>query len=316
MLDVDCRAHELDNLYVVDTSVFPSIGAVNPALTAMANSLRVGDHLLERLGSSTVAGQPVVTDVTAEPLLGEQIELAFGDQRVVVVEVGGGLRTYSVDGVELLDGYGPSEMRLSGRGQMLMRRGRTGSRTGATSSTAAATSCRSTSLRTRNAIHGLVRWAAWTVVEREPHRAVMEHVLHPQPGYPFSLALSVEYALAQRRADGAHDRDQRRRRRLPVRRAALTRTSRSATDRSTRSRSAYRPRRCSDRTSAACPPGRSPSRAPTSTSASRGRSAATRLDNAFTDLQDGDDGRVRVELRDPDGGAGVTVWVGRELPVR
>ena len=45
----DCKAHELDNLYVVDTSVFPSIGAVNPALTAMANSLRVGDHLLERL---------------------------------------------------------------------------------------------------------------------------------------------------------------------------------------------------------------------------------------------------------------------------
>ncbi len=50
VLDVNCRAHEVDNLYVVDTSVFPSIGAVNPALTAMANALRVGDHLLERLG--------------------------------------------------------------------------------------------------------------------------------------------------------------------------------------------------------------------------------------------------------------------------
>ena len=49
MLDTNCRAHELDNLYVVDTSFFPSIGAVNPALTAMANALRVGDHLLERL---------------------------------------------------------------------------------------------------------------------------------------------------------------------------------------------------------------------------------------------------------------------------
>ena len=49
-LDPDCRAHDLDNLYVVDTSVFPSIGAVNPALTAMANSLRVGDRLLERMG--------------------------------------------------------------------------------------------------------------------------------------------------------------------------------------------------------------------------------------------------------------------------
>jgi choline dehydrogenase-like flavoprotein len=49
VLNVDCRAHELDNLYLVDTSFFPSIGAVNPALTAMANALRVGDHLLERM---------------------------------------------------------------------------------------------------------------------------------------------------------------------------------------------------------------------------------------------------------------------------
>jgi choline dehydrogenase-like flavoprotein len=51
VLNVDCRAHEVENLYVVDTSVFPSIGAVNPALTAMANSLRVGDRLLERLAA-------------------------------------------------------------------------------------------------------------------------------------------------------------------------------------------------------------------------------------------------------------------------
>jgi choline dehydrogenase-like flavoprotein len=50
VLNSDCRAHELDNLYVVDTSFFPSISAVNPALTAMANAVRVGDHLLERLG--------------------------------------------------------------------------------------------------------------------------------------------------------------------------------------------------------------------------------------------------------------------------
>ena len=49
VLDVNCKAHEVDNLYVVDTSFFPSIGAVNPALTAMANALRVGDHLTSRL---------------------------------------------------------------------------------------------------------------------------------------------------------------------------------------------------------------------------------------------------------------------------
>jgi choline dehydrogenase-like flavoprotein len=48
MLDASCKAHELDNLYVVDTSFFVSIGAVNPALTAIANALRVGDHLLQR----------------------------------------------------------------------------------------------------------------------------------------------------------------------------------------------------------------------------------------------------------------------------
>ena len=50
VLDLNCKAHELDNLYVVDTSFMPTIGAVNPSLTAIANALRVGDHLRERLG--------------------------------------------------------------------------------------------------------------------------------------------------------------------------------------------------------------------------------------------------------------------------
>jgi choline dehydrogenase-like flavoprotein len=45
---VNCKAHDVDNLYVVDTS-FPSIGAVNPFLTAIANALPVGDHITERL---------------------------------------------------------------------------------------------------------------------------------------------------------------------------------------------------------------------------------------------------------------------------
>ena len=63
VLDPNCKAHELDNLYVVDTSFFPSIGAVNPALTAMANALRVGDHLLERLSART----SVAAEVGAAP---------------------------------------------------------------------------------------------------------------------------------------------------------------------------------------------------------------------------------------------------------
>jgi choline dehydrogenase-like flavoprotein len=48
-LDVNCRAHDLENLYVVDGSFFPSSAAVNPALTIMANALRVGDHLVQRM---------------------------------------------------------------------------------------------------------------------------------------------------------------------------------------------------------------------------------------------------------------------------
>jgi choline dehydrogenase-like flavoprotein len=51
VLDTNCKAHELDNLYVVDTSFFPSIGAVNPALTAIANALRVGEHIAQQIAS-------------------------------------------------------------------------------------------------------------------------------------------------------------------------------------------------------------------------------------------------------------------------
>jgi choline dehydrogenase-like flavoprotein len=54
-LDIFCKAHDLDNLYVVDGSFMPSIGAVNPTLTIIANALRVADHLAERLGRRKLA---------------------------------------------------------------------------------------------------------------------------------------------------------------------------------------------------------------------------------------------------------------------
>jgi choline dehydrogenase-like flavoprotein len=50
VLDFNCRTHELDNLYVVDGGFMPSVGAVNPTLTIVANALRVGDHIAERIG--------------------------------------------------------------------------------------------------------------------------------------------------------------------------------------------------------------------------------------------------------------------------
>jgi aldose 1-epimerase len=46
-----------------------------------------------------------------------------------------------------------------------------------------------------NAIHGLVRWVSWDVQVREPHRVVLHHVVGPQPGYPFTLEMTIDYAL-------------------------------------------------------------------------------------------------------------------------
>jgi aldose 1-epimerase len=126
---------------------------------------------------------------------GKQIELSHEDQRAVVVEVGGGLRAYSAAGRELVDGYAADEMCSSGRGQVLLpwpNRIEDGSYE---------FEGRSHQLPLNepehgNAIHGLVRWDVWNVAERDPRRVKMEHLIHPQPGYPFTLALSVEYSLS------------------------------------------------------------------------------------------------------------------------
>ncbi len=66
VLDATCRAHELDNLYVVDGSFFPSSGAVNPALTIAANALRVADHLKARLEATDA---PATAEEPGQPAL-------------------------------------------------------------------------------------------------------------------------------------------------------------------------------------------------------------------------------------------------------
>ena len=126
---------------------------------------------------------------------GEQVELVLEEQRAVVVEVGGGLRTYAVGDRDVLDGYASSAMASAARGQVLapwpnrIEDGRY-ELAGQTHQLPLDEPARG------NAIHGLVRWVSWRVGEREAHRVVMEHTLHPQPGYPFSLALSAEYELS------------------------------------------------------------------------------------------------------------------------
>jgi aldose 1-epimerase len=129
------------------------------------------------------------------PPSGEQIEIALGGDRAVVVEVGGGLRTYSAAGRELLDGYRADEMSTAGRGQVLLpwpNRIRDGSYEfdGRRHQLAI------NDVAEQDAIHGLVRWAAWSVGEREPNRVVVQHRIHPQPGYPFTLEVGIEYLLS------------------------------------------------------------------------------------------------------------------------
>ncbi|HLY85241.1 MAG TPA: hypothetical protein VKO84_01835 [Gaiellaceae bacterium] len=123
---------------------------------------------------------------------GEQFELSAGRHCVVVVEVGGGIRAW--DGV--LFGYGEDEMCSSGRGQVLapwpnrLAGGRYEWDGGELQLPV-------NEVSSSSAIHGLVRWANWRVVEQEPARVLLEHVLHPQPGYPFTLRLRVDYRLAE-----------------------------------------------------------------------------------------------------------------------
>ena len=110
---------------------------------------------------------------------GEQIAIAVGDQQAVIVEVGGGLRSYSASGLDLVDGYGADEMSSSGRGQVLIpwpNRLEGGSY----EFDGKHHQLPLNEPERRNAIHGLVRWAAWNVAEREAHRVVMQHVLHPR----------------------------------------------------------------------------------------------------------------------------------------
>jgi aldose 1-epimerase len=128
---------------------------------------------------------------------GKQITIVAKDQQAAIVEVGGGLRSYSVGGRELLDGCGADEMSTSGRGQVLIpwpNRLEDGSY----EFNGARYQLPRNEPGHRNAIHGLVRWSTWTATEREPHRVVMEHILYPQPGYPFLLGISIEYALSDR----------------------------------------------------------------------------------------------------------------------
>ncbi len=129
------------------------------------------------------------------PPSGRQYELAQGALRATVVEVGGALRALSLGDRALLDGYAVDEMCIAAKGQSLLPwpnrvedgRYRFGGESYQLDLTEPDRS---------NAIHGLVRWMPWNVVESAADRIVMGVRSHPQPGYPWTVDLRIEYALA------------------------------------------------------------------------------------------------------------------------
>ena len=126
---------------------------------------------------------------------GEQIDISFDDQNVVVTEVGAGLRAYSAGGRDVVDGYPEDELAGSGRGQLLIPWPNR-IRDGAYELDGRCQQLPLNEPERHNAIHGLVRWSSWSVTERTTQRVVLAHVLRPQPGYPFTLELQVDYSLS------------------------------------------------------------------------------------------------------------------------
>ena len=243
---------------------------------------------------------------------GEQIEIALGDQRATVVEVGGGLRTYSAAGRDLLDGYGIDEMSSSGRGQVLLpwpNRLQDGSY----EFDGRRHQLPIDDVEEQDAIHGLVRWAGWTAGEREPHRVVMEHLVHPRPGYPFSLAVTIEYRLSEEGLQVTTKATNVGRVACPFgsgNHPYLTLGTETVDSLVLRA-----PGRTVLKSDERGLPVGSAEVEGTDFDFRRPRTiGSTKLDNAFTGLERDDDGLARVQLRDPHGGSELILWVDESYP--
>jgi aldose 1-epimerase len=125
---------------------------------------------------------------------GEQFEICAGEQRAVIVEVGGGVREYSVADRPVLQPYAVQEMCDGAHGAPLIPwPNRLAD--GRYSFDGSDYQLELSEPAKRNAIHGLLRWRSWRALEREPGRVVVGARLQPSPGYPFALEVSIAYEL-------------------------------------------------------------------------------------------------------------------------
>jgi aldose 1-epimerase len=125
---------------------------------------------------------------------GRQFELSSGAQSAIVTEVGATLRAYDNGGAPVIDGFAADAMCSGGRGQPLLPWPNR-IRDGLYKFEGAELQLALTDAPGRHAIHGLVRWLPWTLVEHKAAHVALACTVHPQPGYPFTLALRLDYRL-------------------------------------------------------------------------------------------------------------------------
>ncbi len=244
---------------------------------------------------------------------GEQFEISHGDQRATIVEVGGGIREYEVDGRAVLDPY-PVEAICDGAHGAPLIPWPNRLADGRYSFDGADHQVALTEPTKGNAIHGFLRWRNWQAAEREQDRVVMATTIHPLEGYPFTLEVSVAYELGD---EGLN----------------VTTVATNAGDRACPFASGQHPYlspgtglidECTLELDAATRILTDSERQlPIGTEETAGtdfdfRSARTlgdqRLDFAFTDLARDDAGRAWVRLRSPDSGS-AELWVDQSYPI-
>jgi aldose 1-epimerase len=241
-----------------------------------------------------------------------EIDIACGDQRASVIGLGGGLRSYEAAGRELLDGFPPREQPTRGRGQVLAPWPNR-IKDGAYEFEGKRLQLPLTEPEHGNAIHGLVRGVTWNVVDSAPNHVVMDYLLEPQPGYPFTLALGIEYGLSDAGL-------------------TVTTTARNVGTAPCPYGSGQHPyltlgtptidtlrlqvpgRIVVSSDERGVPVRKEPVEG-TEYDFGLGRTiGGTVLDNAYSDLRRGADGRACVRLDHPDGDEGITLWVDESYP--
>lgn len=246
--------------------------------------------------------------LSAPPPSGTQYPIRFGPQEAVITEVGGGIRTYAVEGREILDGYGPHEMCSFARGSVLVpwpNRLQDGQYT----FDGVALETPLTEPRRQNAIHGLVRWLNWQARPVEPSQVVMSIRLHPQEGYPFTLDIEVSYRLTaaglevQTRGRNAGDRP------LPYA-AGHHPYLAVGTERIDDAVLRVPARRWLEADDRLIPTGRVPAVTGRTLDFRQAHPVGdARLDIAYTGLEPDPDGRARIELRHPAGRPSLILWM-------